>query len=364
MKRLFLAVGLCFLSAVGIAQADSDDALMRLLSNVPGDAQGPVLLIDIAAVHRQIAPLAESIAEPTRTLVPYAVFHSGPTGFDMSSFALFAEHGARAELGFSIFEIAQMAGWGEPPATPVILAGIAENGDSLEAALQARGFETTEYNGHPVWHRGRDHEISFDNREEDPFGLRFSSSQRFSLDGDRLVFSRGWDTMHGILDADSSLAEDPDAAAILQAGYTLEGAGDLIDATLLPGQPEAPPGTTPNLPPLQRYGLLHWQDSATMTGAIVIPYADVATAETAGEILGQRLDTLEAPSVKRPLLDILPWPRRIEIVETSGLAVLIFGFESRADTSQPVNLRTFMQNPRRRLMEMVETRDLDVLVGR
>lgn len=363
MNRLLLAVALFMLPATGMTGEDRGGALLRLMEQIPAGAHGIVSLSDIAAARRQIIPFIQDTPEPTRALVPYTPLYSGQNGFDMSAFGAFATHGASAALGFSIFEITGLAAWGELPAAPVILTGVADRAGSIEAALAARGFEATDYSGHRVWHRGRDFETDREHRGEDPFSLRFNSSQRFAVKDGFVLFSRSWPVMHDMLDAGASLADDRDAAAILHAGYGVSGAGDLIEAVLLSGQPEAASSAVPGLPPFARYGLLRWQNGATMTGAIAIPYQDAAIAHTARDRFTARLDALKAQSVGRPLSDILPWPRRIEIAEVSGRAVLIFGFQSEADMSQPVNLLTFMRSPGRRLVEMLRNHDLNMLIG-
>jgi hypothetical protein len=363
MNRLLLAVVLLMLPSIAISQDDRDEPLLRMLQQIPAGAQGEISLSDIAAASRQITPLTHSVPDHTRAIVPYTSLFHGLSGFDMGSFAAFVEDGARDALGFSIFEISQIGGWGELPAAPVIIAGIAHRSGNIEAALLTRNFEIAEYNGHKVWHRGRDYETGSEPPEEEPFSIRLNSSQRFAIKNEFLLFARGWPVLHGILDAQTSLATDHDATAIVRAGYRSNDAGDLIDIVLLLGQPEAAPSATVTLPPFTRYGLLRWQNGATMTGAIVIPYAETETAVIARNRFTMRLDTLQAQSVERPFSDILPWARHNQIVEVSDRAVLILGFEYQADMSQPVNLLTFMRNPGHRLVEMLRNGDLDMLIG-
>jgi len=363
MNRLMVVIVLVILPMVEIAKADSATPLLHLLEQIPRSAPGLVSLSDITAAKRQIAPLAASTPSPTRELVPYTALYDGVNELDLSTFGQFAEHGGRAALGFSIFGISRMAAWGRRPAMPVIIDGVAAYASRIEAALLAREFKATEYKGYQVWYRGRDHESYNGRHEDDPFSAGLNSSQRLCVNDGFLLFSRSWSTMHEILDAESSLADEPDVVAIVRAGYMLDGVGDLIDAVLLPGQPETTSTDVPTLPAFNRYGLLLWQSGAMITGGIAIPYAEAAIAETARDRFVERLATLKAPSVRRPFLDFLPWPHRIEIIEFSDLSVLIIGFQSTADISQSVNLMTFMRNPRRTLVNMVRNHDMNSLIG-
>lgn len=364
MVRVFLVAVLCVLPTLGTARADSAAPLLHLLEQIPRSATGPVSLSDIAAVKRQVGPLAAKTPSPTRELVPYSVLYNGVNKL-FGAFAQFAGQGGRAALGFSIFEISRTAAWGERNVSALIIDGVSGQAGDVEAALLRRDFKATEYKGHRVWHRGRDYRIYAGHREDDPFGAVtvLRSSQRFCFRDGFLLFSRGWPTMHGILDAEASLADEPAAGAIVRAGYRLDGIGDLIDVVLLSGQPETTSTAVPTLPEFNRYGLLLWLNGAAMTGGLAIPYPDAATAETARDRFLERLATIKAPTVGRPFTDFLPWPRHIRLVEISGLSVLIFEFQSQADVSQPANLLTFARNPRRTLLEMVRNHDMSALTG-
>ncbi|MCP4937284.1 MAG: hypothetical protein GY927_24520 [bacterium] len=364
LRRLLVAIALLISPAPGVAQDEARRPLLSLLSQIPVGAKGIISLSDIAASKRQTAPFAETVPDKnTRLLIPHTSLYHEPNGISIGSFPTFAKDGASSALGFSIFDITQIAGWGEQPAAPMVIAGVSQHVANIEAALGAREFETTNRRGYKVWHRGRDHETYTEHRDEDPFSARLNSSQRFAVKDGFLLFSRVWTTMNKLLDSDSSLGDTVNVAAIIRAGYVFDDAGDLIDAVLLHGQPKTTLSSTPNLPPFTHYGLLLWQNGAVMTGAIVIPYSDTTTAATARDRFISRIDTLKVPSVGRLFSDILPWHRRIEIIENSGHAVLILGFQSKAETSQPINLLTFMHTPHRRLVAMFRNHDLDVLIG-
>ncbi len=362
-----------------MAESGGSGPLHKLLYRIPLDAVGFVTLSDLNAARGQIAPFAAESAQFDRDLLPFTLIYP-PNGFDANSLTSL-ENGALEMLGFSIFEIDQLAGWGNLPIAPVIVTGVADLAAGIEAALQARNFETTDYQGHKVWHRQDDFQMNFKHRNEEPFGGQLGTSQRFSIDGNDLLFARSWPSIHRLLDGGPSLADDPDSTAILHAGYSLPDNGSLIDAVLIFGQPIRQGDATPvietgkksnsdafdniqtGLPPFTRYGLLLWQDGASLTGAIAIPYPNAEIATSALNLFTQFLDTTNAPSVDRPFAELLPADRRFEVIDTGSRHVLIVGFRQSVEIERPPKITTFMRNPRQRLIDMLMRRELDFLIG-
>ncbi len=306
MARVLLSYALTVLTLIshaGALNASGAGALERLLRQIPANAGGMVSLADLDAARRQMQPMIATAQPDQRPLFPFTAV-SAPGGFNAQSIHFF-ENGSKAELGFSVFDIRQMAGWGNPPKSPVIVTGVSGKAADIGAALTRRGFAEAQRGGNTIWHLQDDFEINLERRNTDPFTHQLGISQRFAIDGDTLFFARSWAMIETMLAHRNSLADDVDSAAILRAAYMLDGVGDPNEVLLFKGQGprldtaallsdfamtgtegsfedmlESIPGMDlPGLPPFTRYGLLAWQDGATLTGAIAIPYY---SAETAG----------------------------------------------------------------------------------
>ncbi len=384
--RLF--TGALLSLAVSPVSAQSSGPLIRLLAQIPAESGDMVTLHDFDAARWQIASLAIGTPNLERDILPFNLLGHAPRGFELDSILTFPD-GAVDTLGFSIFDIDQMAGWGDLPAASVIVTGLDGAAAAIDAALSARDFSTTEYHSQTVWHRLDDYAIDI-RRNEEPFTGRNGASARFSLVGDDLLFARGWPEMRQLLDGGPSLADDGDAAAIIQSGYTFAGAGKFIGAVLFdsppfrqpdsavlpqlsiaePGQKDpakrAPPPRIelPGLPVFPRYGLLLWQDGATTTGAIVISYIRRDTAEVARDNFTALLANMKVPGIDKSFDELLPPDRRFEIIETSNRAVLVLAFTQTEEITSPLKFTTFMRTPRSRLLHMVFRRDLGLLIGR
>ena len=362
--------------------------LQDILARIPADASGLIYLNDLAAARRQVDPLTtDAPTDLDRALAPMSSAFL-PAALDQNSLLYFPDGGKEA-LGFSVFELDQIAGWGAPPQAPLVATGIDRHGDAIAERLRARGFAATPTQGHTVWHLQDDFKIDIARRNDDPLTGPLGQSQRIVVDGDTLLFARGWPVMNDLLDPGATLATEPDTAAILRAGYALRGAGDLLGAVIVPFPPSGrldpgillqsggnmkpeqfallldrmPGRDLPGLPPFLRYGLLLWQDGYDTTGAIVIPYMSRDTAETARDRFTALLDVVESPAARRSFAELLPYDRRFEIVGTEARAVLVLGFTTSADATAPVSLTTFTNTPRRRLMDMLLLREIDLLIG-
>ena len=371
-----------------VARSDSVGPLFGLLGRIPLDARGWVVLNDYAAVATQVAPFTAGLPpdHPSRLYLPFGTL-AAPNGFDVNSLFGFSD-GAVDALGFSIFEIDQMAGWGKNPHIGLVLTGIAGQPGRMKSALLARDFAETAIGPHIVWHRQDDFQVDFSRRLEEPFAGADGMSQRFSIVDEHLLFSRSWQVMEHALDGTAALASDGNASAILQAGYEFAGAGTLISAYLMAGQPlrqsaspesasseSASPGTLepagavdpanpPALPAFPLYGVLLWQNGATMTGAIAIPYTSAEAAESAIATFSTLLEVVQSPSVRKPMTELLPTERRFEVIDTGQRKMVILAFETTHTISQPIGIATFTGNPLQRLMTMALRDELGLLIGR
>ncbi len=370
-----------------MAQSIGDRPLVAIADRVPHDAGGIVSLADLAAIRRQIGRLPPALPAEQRPPLAFSPVHA-PAALDLSGILQFPD-GGRNSLGFSIFEIEQMAGWGELPEAALVMAGLARHRDAIETALTARGFGAEPVAGVTVWHLLDDGEIDIAARMSDPFRHAIGVAQRFAMDGEHLLFARDWPTIRRMLAGGTALGGDPDVTAILSAAHSVEGLGELTEILLFSDPPigaadaaslmlrnpgmsaeelqarlAAIPGAAlPGLPPYLRYGLLAWQDGADVTGAIAIPYATAAVAAGARDRFAARLAAVDSALTGRPFDDLLPGDRRFEVVETGGRAVLLLAFRDRVDIAGGVTHLTFVRTPRARLLQMVLARDLPLLIG-
>ena len=361
-----------------------DTPLLDLLAEIPPNVRGEIYLADHAAMREEIAPFVAML--PRNDLTRLAQSHSvlfPPPGFDTTSiFKL--EDGAREALGFSIFDIDQLIGWGPLPSAPVVFT-VGVDDFAIEDALIAREFEVSVHGNTSVYHRQDDYQMNLDRRAEEPFNGSIGMSQRFARKGDLVLHTRGWPTMRDLIDLDIGLDTDRDATAILEAAYTFDGVGALTFAYLMDEQPSAAPDLgviakelfdgksdrkraeplrTEGLPPYLRFGLLLWQDGAKMTGAIALPFIRKDTAQAAMKLFNEKLLAAKTFSGKLPFTEYLPVARHFEIIETRHRNVLILAFQTKLDRSDPINLRSFNNTPLHRLMNLHFQRDIGQLIGR
>lgn len=375
LKRVLVA------AVLAASPAWAEGPLQEIARHVPIDAGGEVYLVDLAASTRELGGM-EIADTRAATLIPWTPLLT-PPGFD-GQFLIRGKDGFAGALGFSINDIGQMAGWRAHPETPVIIRSPALTGraEAIAAALTARGFETSDRGGETVWHRLDDGAVDPKRKLEEPFAGTVAQAERFVLRDDTLFFARTWDGLDRLMSGGPSLMDDADAAAILAAAYSA-GRGSVLDvlvhgpqadrvadlARTLDGKEGAEQTIRayreagPGLPPYARHGLVLWQNGTTTTGAVLIPYADAATARTAEERFTHLLDTLISPAAGRPFRDLLPWERDFDVVETGDRAVLVLAFHYQADVANGVKIMTFMRNPRRRLYDMFVRRELDLMIG-
>ncbi len=368
-----------------LASADSPGGpLEKMAEAVPIAATGEIFLADVSAAKRQLA--AFPVDDGYANLLLFAPLAT-PPGFDPQGLA-FHPDGYRAAMGFSIAEIGQIAGWGKPPDTPVIMTfpGIGDRLTAIGSAFRARGYQVKDVDGADIWHRLDDN--AFDNALilDDAFSGPLGQSVRLAVGADRLLFSRTWASMKTLRTPGPSLRDDPIAARLLAGAYALDGYGDLLDITLLgPQMPrndilpillgasasaealealrlelELPKDGLPWFP---QHALALWQDGARMTGAILIPFADRPTADKAQKIFERNLATVKSLLANRPFDAMLPKDRKFHVIESGGGALLVLAFANEMTIDGPITVLNLISHPRRMLMDMHLYRELSLLVG-
>jgi hypothetical protein len=74
---------------------------------------------------------------------------------------------------------------------------------AIDTALTARGFDTDEREGIPVWHRMEDDDLDINSEEAaDPFGNGLYAA-RIALNDNQLFYSQNWPTLDAALDGPS-----------------------------------------------------------------------------------------------------------------------------------------------------------------
>ena len=356
-----------------------------------------VTLLDIEASARQIA----RINEPDQVLRDFASFWSLP---HLEGFGIYARRqledslldGYRPALGFSIFDIGQIAGVSSREgAVSFVMKGpeFAGSAGRINEALSARNFMHEDRGDIQVWSRMDDGTFDMARRNEDPFAGSLGHSERFALKNDTMFFARTWPVLDRLLADGPTLLDDKDAAAILRSGYLLSEKGALLDAILFKQQPsfyEAIIGRSAaqmdmsdedlnalatmwnsdlsafGMPPFQRYGLLLWQDGDLMTGALALPYADAQTATLAKARFGAILDRIVAPKLVQSV-EALPYlmeaERDFRVVDADGRSVLVLAFSQRVPAANGIDLGVLGNTPQIQLLSMALRGEIGLLIG-
>jgi hypothetical protein len=386
MKRIAAA-----LLAMCVASASLADSPPRpfeaLAARIPLAAPGLITFCDLDAARRQAVRVLAPDEIERQELVQFGALHP-PAGFDVQMLGRLEGDGSDL-LGFSVYEIDQMAGFGTLPTAPVILTGLDGAEGRMAEALSARGFAHAERDGTAVWHLQEDYRIDVRAGGADPFATRMGASQRFAFKDGALLFARGWPEMDKLLAPGLTLAIDSDAMAILRAGYTLNTPGEFLEAILfsepmvrmasatdLLGLTSAddiaeardrilsrPGFDLPGLPLFRRFGLLFWQDGGRLTGAIAIPYPTRELAETARDRFTALVAAMHSPSANKPFAELLPASRAFDIVDLPGKSVAVLAFTQEIDPEERKTVMMFSRHPETRFLQFYIARELALLIG-
>lgn len=369
-----------------VTPALADGPLERLAIRVPVGAEGMVVLTDVAASLAETAPLSRTFPGIDKRLMAFAPL-TLIGGFDISSvYPRLAKEGLRPMLGIALDQIGQIASWQAGLDKPVILAGLGAHREAVATVLHRRGFSRTDRAGMDVWSTGEDLTPDAARSEGGPFVQVPGHAARIALDGDHLLFARSWAGLDTVLAGGPGLDSNRDIAAILRAGYAMNGRGRFLETILLgpqitreaavrafigtgPGADAkvaailAHPGYRVNpFPPFQRHAILLWQDGRRISGALALPYADRGTAVEATMAFGPLGMGRTSLFANAPFGQLFPYVRWTSIVETGDRAVALIGFEE-TRTGEPTPMM-FVINPYDRLRDMLMTGDLALLVAR
>lgn len=390
MQGLAMATGL--IAAAPVGMADTDPPLVNLAKKVPADAKGWIVLNDLAAVRRQVtANQAVQDHDPEMAVMASFAAMYPPSGFDVSSLMLLQADGAEKVLGFSPAGIDQLAGWGTLPDTAVVLQGRALRGiePAMDRALAKRGFQRRAMPDLVVWSRGEDNAIDLGKRHEDPFTGRLGRSVRLALRPDHLIAAPSWAGLDAILAPSSTLMDKPDSAGIVGSVAKAQGLGDPAWVLLLGGQglrrsqpmltgdsltdpkaferlakQRAAQGKLSALPFFGRYGIASFLDGRTLTGAILLPYRTPDQAETAAVLLHVLFESMISPLGKKPFAEVMKAPLQTQVVQTRSGTVVIGAFSQTIPPTQKISTGTYISGPAQRLLQMIQVRELDLILGR
>ncbi len=353
--------------------------LERLAERVPLTAlQGELMLVDMAAARAEVVPLFPGADAADRWL---AVLSAAPPPPQFAPEMLTLPplpEGMGDLLGFDTDAIGQIAGWGWPPESNLVIR--VEGGADparIGAALEGRGFDVQDLGGTPVWHRLRDFELDLVLRAEDPITGMIGQSTRIAVrDGD-VVSSRDWMSMKFHLGGGPWATADREFSALMEAARA-GGPGRLV-WVYLPSEPmmavdpgELLEGRVPEAPELLprygRYAILSYRDGWVAGGAVAMVYRDVASAEAALALAVEKLGTVHDPYVQKPYAEVFRTAPRTEVVAAGGWHVAMLSFEwDLREMEQPggtgLGPIALMNGPQRRFLDMYMNRALGPLLA-
>lgn len=308
--------------------ASSVSPLLTMLAQVPNDTSDPddvwasVRFADYEALFSaegleilralgSVDLLMESV--PIGAILNRIV--SGPEAVNY----LFSSTGMMLEaVGFEwLLDVDRSLEFGDPPWVGLVLDGQFDV-EKVGLALQKRGFSLTDVNGVSVWHRFEDMSVSLADRNvADPFGGYLGAAARIAILPEGLANARSWPLINAIIgaaqNAQPSLADDPDYRALAEA---VSGAqGSLIQALFFtpdvvgyPGVSTQPGGQASTdgadlLPSFSLSVLADLQDGDDQVHVIGLTCIDEPTAQTAAEVLAQRITQFRLPDHDERLVE-------------------------------------------------------------
>ena len=356
--------------------AQAQQPLQNLADQVPADAQGWVVLSDVAAARAQAANASTDIDETTLGLMSFTPLNPR-LGFDVGLLGL-APDGFKKALGFAVWDIAGLATWGEPPDGPAVVSFDKPlRPSTIGPALSARGYAIDSRAGLPVWHRQEDRIIDIQATRQDPFSGSLGQSGRFALKDDILVFTRTWPMLDRVLKGTETFGQRPLIKAIIDAAYARQDQGSLLEVVLLGPQSQRmidagvlfqslQSGNAsdevkaymeqldyPGLPPFLNHALLLWQDGQRLTGAIAIPYQNQDRAKQALNRFQGALKSAYSLAAKRTLSDALPQERTFTIIPAQDRFVLMLMFHEQASDRRANSVMAFARHPQKTFLRMV-----------
>lgn len=249
------------------------------------------------------------------------------------------------QIGFGVSQINHIVAFSAPPIRAHwyhLADGSALN---IGAALTARGYETSEIEGFPMftW-GGDDFEIAITEREnQDIFTSRLMQSARVAVVGDVVIAGTSTPFLSDTLDDRGPMVMDqPELSILLAALDDLDAQGAILQATLI-SQPArtfvslAPPQTEPLGP--WTFGLLaEITDGPTSTAVIAMAFIDAANAARGAETLAEAWDSYTSIATQGPIADVFPVPPVITVSESQERVVL-FSFTQEFEPNLPIGSR-------------------------
>ncbi|MEM0990463.1 MAG: hypothetical protein AAGK00_16460 [Pseudomonadota bacterium] len=390
MRRLVCVI-FSFVSVLCMGIAQADHPLIDLARKIPANANGTIVLNDVAASRRQLSAVYATDADmPDARLMAFTPLHL-PDGFDEMFLPYAADLELERRLGFSPLEIDQIGGWGRAPNVAVIIRGdvIAKSATTIPSALQAWGHRQRVFQDGLVYWRLSDDELDRDMRNLGPFTGGEGYPTRFLVGGEWLLTARTWPALSLTADSGRGLTGDSAARALLEAAVTADVQGELLSVQMkgpqIPRNDAIPMllgvGATaehvralrlilqeidvPTLPYFTRHAVLLWQDGTAFTAALAMTYPDRASAAEALQALDEGLRTMPVlvGFGERHVGDVLPRDRSTQIVETQTGTVAMMMFSASLAGTDPRHLTRFLKNPAHALRALMVTRKLDLLLS-
>ena len=376
----------CTAGVLSTAPAIAQGPLEEFARLVPADVTGRIVLTDVEASATEADALTSDFDWRNRTAMIFTPL-TMIDGFDhFAAYEAMVENGLTPLLGVRMDAFRRMASWQAGDDAPVVLEFKNTPQDDIRATLDLRGFQRQDRFGTDTWAVGEDLKADPTRAFSDPFAQQPGYPARFAFKGDRLVFARSWAGLETLLSGPAGLDTVPDVAALLRAGYAIEGRGRLLEAIVLGPQISRKdavtgfvgdgPGSaakvaeilrdagfrTPPLPAFTRHALLAWQDGQRMSGAIALAYSDRQIAEKALADFRLLTDTILSLFAKQPFTGLFPYAWWSEVIETEQGVVAVIGFEEDR-TGEPLVPMFFITNPYDRLRDMMLTGDLGLLLA-
>jgi hypothetical protein len=378
IARLFVALLLGALIVVGVsAQEEETPPILQILALVPDTArQGLVGYSDVRAAEqaRPGAAQPESFAELMQLRdaeddsANLWVGAFPGSGFGMAQYLLNAGETLPQVMGFDLLDIDRAVTFGEPPAVGDIFMGDF-NRAAINLVLTEQGFVENEVNGLQAWcgEAGCDRGTQTNLTQRDPallFGGDLGRKQPIVLTEDFLFSSADLNVIEAMTERAKgekrSLAEVPEYQTAVKAmtsdpdtllrqayfvhplqinpyGLTSSLVFEMLENTdmeeLSDNVEEARAAIQELYGELPAYRLVAYADYADADyqyASVILVYEDVADAQTAVELIPQRIEIAQSTVTRRPLKTLLE-ERGAELTspmliedEATGLSAAVF----------------------------------------
>lgn len=398
IKKLCLL--LCFIGLLipSVTAQDNVDDLFTLLNAVPDlpeVRESFITFVDYRNVElaRPGAPFLNSFADLDSLPDPFgaiymAAFRGITSGPDFVSNLFRASEEWEATVGFDFIDIDRALAFGTPPTDAVVL-----NGDfDLEAiadAHTARNYTSDSLGEMTIWCGGEvgcdgGNEVDLEKRNlANPFGGDLGREKPFIISATMIASTASEQGLilveDAIADNIDSLADNPIFSAsitpiapenIVIQGAFIHPSEVILDTAsfVMDGDAEAIEALmeeSAKLPPYQLVSIIDTATDEEQVVYVILVYRDEEDAQTAVDIVPDRLNTMESFAVRRPMLELLT-DRGIEDVLTevviddeNNRALAVFEFRAPLADNEEGDLGLVQSSIVYRLfINMVYQRDL------